>query len=215
MPEYADHVALILPSTRVGGHMNNMHEIIEEIKQLEQQLLEEFQKKEAEYYYRIKGKRVYFEEETKRLHKTLATKIHAYLFSASFLNILTVPIIWFCAMPAFFLDLVASIYQFSCFPVYGIPKVKRADYIVIDRQSLSYLNPIEKINCVYCGYFNGLMAYVQEMAARTEQYWCPIKHARKIAAIHSRYHKFIEYGNHQEYLDQLEEIRRDFNDLTS
>lgn len=193
--------------------MNKLEEIIEEIKKLEKQLLGEFQKKEDEYYYRIKGKRVYFEEETRKFHKTCATKIHAYLFDSSFLNILTVPVIWFCIIPALFLDLVATIYQQICFRVYGIPRVKRVDYIVIDRQSLSYLNPIEKLNCTYCGYFNGLIAYVQEMAGRTEQYWCPIKHARKLASRHSRYHKFVEYGNHQEYKDRLEKIRRDFSDL--
>ena len=193
--------------------MDKLQGIIEEIKRLEKELREEFQKKQAEFYYKIKGKRVYFEKETKKFHKTLATKIYTYLFNASFLNILTVPIIWFCIFPALFLDLVASIFQFICFKVYKIPNVKRNDYIVIDRQSLSYLNPIEKINCVYCGYFNGLIAYVQEIAARTEQYWCPIKHARKVGAIHTRYYKFMDYGDHREYQKRLEEIRKDFRDL--
>ena len=41
--------------------------------------------------------------------------------------------------------------------------------MVIDRYALSYLNVIEKLNCVYCEYVNGLIAYVQEIAARTEQ----------------------------------------------
>jgi len=193
--------------------MNKLQDIIEEIKILEKQLLVEFQKKEEEYFYRIKGNKVYFAEETKKYHKTLAKKIYSYLFDASFLNILTAPIIWFCIIPALFMDLVISIYQFICFKVYGIPLVKRNDHIMIDRQSLNYLNPIEKLNCVYCGYFNGLMSFIQEIAARTEQYWCPIKHARKLGAIHSRYHKFMEYGNHQSYLERLEEIRRDFKDL--
>jgi hypothetical protein len=193
--------------------MNKLQDIIEEIKKLEKELLAEFQKKEEEFFYKIKGKRVYFEKETKKLHKTLATKIYTYLFNASFLNILTVPIIWFCIIPAVFLDMVASIFQFICFKVYKIPNVKRNDYIVIDRQSLSYLNPIEKINCVYCGYFTGVIAYIQEIAARTEQYWCPIKHARKLGTIHKRYHKFMDYGDHREYQKRLAEIRKDFSDV--
>ena len=193
--------------------MNKLQDIIEEIKRLEKELLVEIQKKEDEFFYKIKGKRVYFEEETKRYHKAIASKISAYLLNASFLNILTTPIIWFCIIPALLLDLAASIFQFICFRVYRIPKVKRKDYIVIDRQSLSYLNPIEKLNCVYCGYFNGVISYVQEIAARTEQYWCPIKHARKIGTIHSRYHKFLEYGDGQEFQKRLAEIRRDFSDL--
>ena len=66
---------------------------------------------------------------------------------------------------------------------------------------------------MYCGYFNGLISYVQEIAARTEQYWCPIKHARKISTIHSRYKFFFEYGDGEEYKKNLEEIRQKFHDL--
>ena len=193
--------------------MNKLQDIIEEIKKLEKELLLEIQKKEEEFFYKIKGKRIYFEEETKKYHKALATKIYAYILNASLLNILTTPIIWFCIIPAVFMDLVASAYQFICFKIYDIPKVKRNDYIVIDRHSLSYLNPIEKLNCVYCGYVNGVIAYVQEIAARTEQYWCPIKHARKLGTIHNRYHKFLEYGDGQEFQKRLAEIRKDFSDL--
>ena len=114
---------------------------------------------------------------------------------------------------AMFMDLVVTIYQAICFRAYGIPRVVRGDYFVIDRHNLQYLNPVEKMNCIYCGYFNGLIAYVQEIAARTEQYWCPIKHARKLASIHSRYYKFIEYGDSATYQDRLEEVRRDLSDL--
>ena len=111
------------------------------------------------------------------------------------------------------MDLVVSLYHAVCFRVYKIPRVRREDYIVIDRHSLRYLNPIEKINCVYCGYFTGLITCVQEVAARTEQYWCPIKHARRVANIHSRYSKFIDYGDAQGYKKYLEQIRKEFDDL--
>jgi len=193
--------------------MNKLQDIIREIKKLEKELLAEIQKKEEEFFYKIKGGKVYFEEETKKYHKTVVIKINSYLLDASLLNILTAPIIWFCIIPAVFMDLVASIYQFICFKVYAIPKVNRNDYIILDRQSLSYLNPIEKLNCIYCGYFNGLIANVQEVAARTEQYWCPIKHARKLNTFHSRYYKFLEYGDSLSYQEKLEKIRRDFKDL--
>lgn len=193
--------------------MNTIQELIAEIKRLEKKLGIEIQKREDEFFYRIKGKKVFFEEATRRYHKSLATRLHTYLLHARFLNILTVPIIWFCLLPALFLDGVVSFYQFVCFPVYRIPRVRRADYVVIDRYALRYLNLIEKINCVYCGYFNGLIAYVQEIAARTEQYWCPIKHARKVAHIHSRYARFLEYGDGREYKNKIEEIRHGFHDL--
>lgn len=193
--------------------MNKIQDIIEEIKKLEKELLLEIEKKEEQFFYRVKDKKVYFEEETKKYHKTLVTKISTYLINASFLNILTVPVIWFCIIPALLMDMAASIYQLICFKVYEIPNVKRNDYIVIDRHKLSYLNPIEKLNCFYCEYFNGLIAYIQEIAARTEQYWCPIKHARKLKTIHNRYHKFLEYGDCQDYPKRLRELRKDFADL--
>jgi hypothetical protein len=108
-----------------------------------------------------------------------------------------------------------SIYQIVCFKIYKIPAVKRSKYIIIDRHNLAYLNIIEKINCFYCEYFNGLILYIQEIAARTEQYWCPIKHARKLSAMHSRYHKFLEYGDCQDYQKKLDALRQDFNDLNN
>lgn len=193
--------------------MKSISDIIEQIKDLEKILSLEIQKKEEEFFYEIHGKEVRFEEAAKRYQKTLVRKVHLYLLDASLLNILTAPVIWFCLVPMVFLDLVTTCYQAICFPVYKIPKVRREDYIVMDRHALKYLNAIEKLNCVYCGYVNGLIAYVQEIAARTEQYWCPIKHAKKIGDIHSRYNKFFEYGDGREYRDGIEAVRRDFDDL--
>ena len=175
--------------------------------------MQELQQKQDEYFYIIKGKRVRFEEETRRYHRTLVTNIRTYLAEASILNILTFPIIWSCLVPALFMDLVVSIYHSICFRIYGIPRVKRSDYIVIDHQNLAYLNWIEKMNCIYCSYFNGLIAWIQEIGARSEQYWCPIKHARKLSSIHGRYHKFISYGDSNNFQQRYEHVRRDFDDL--
>ena len=154
-----------------------------------------------------------FERETLQYHKALATRLHVYLANSGFLTTLTAPIIWSCLVPAVLLDLFVTIYHSVCFRIYGIPLVRRGDYIVVDRHNLQYLNAIEKLNCVYCGYFNGLIAYVQEIAARSEQYWCPIKHARRLGAIHNRYHRFIEYGDGELYQKRFDELRKGFDDL--
>jgi hypothetical protein len=72
-------------------------------------------------------------------------------------------------------------FQWICFPIH----VSRAcRYVVVDRHRLAYLNVIEKANCMCCSYGNGVIAYVSEIAARTEQYWCPIKPSRCVAAPH-------------------------------
>jgi len=193
--------------------MPNMQEIIEQIKSLEKRLSIEFQKKQEEFFYKINGKKVRFDKATKEYHKTFITKVRTYLYRAGFLKIITAPFVWFCIIPAFFLDLVVMAFQIICFPVYKIPKVSRSDYIVIDRHSLKYLNVIEKINCVYCGYFNGLMGFVREVGGRAEQHWCPIKHARKVGSIHSRYNKFLAYGDADSFKKDLERIKQDFDDL--
>lgn len=195
--------------------MKNLQDLLEQIKLLEKELYEEIQKKQEEYYYIIRGKKVRFEKAARRQHKALVTHIHTYLWHSKVRNLLSVPFIWSCLPPALFMDLVLSVFQAICFTLYRIPKVKRSEYIIIDRHSLAYLNVIEKINCVYCGYFSGVIAYVQEIAARTEQYWCPIKHARRVGSIHSRYNKFIEYGDAKKYKEDLGKIRNNFKDLTN
>jgi len=187
--------------------------LLEAMKKLEQEVLEEIEKKEAEFYYRVVGRKVRFEAEVRKQHRALMQRVSRYLSEAPLLNILTAPLIWFILIPALFLDLSVTVFQAVCFRAYGIPRVKRHRYIVVDRQSLAYLNPIEKLNCMYCGYVNGLIAYIREIAGRTEQYWCPIKHARRIASMHSRYGKFLEYGDAEGYRKRLEKIRRDFRDL--
>ncbi|HDH34008.1 MAG TPA: hypothetical protein ENH45_06550 [Nitrospirae bacterium] len=193
--------------------MERLQELIEKIKVLESELSIEIQKKQEEFFYNIKGRRVLFEEATRKYHKTLVTNVHTYLLNATVLNIVTAPIIWACLIPAVFMDLIITVYQAIYFPIYNIPKVDRSEHIIIDHHDLEYLNIFEKVNCVYCGYFNGMISYVQEVAARTEQYWCPIKHARKIKTIHSRYKKFFEYGDADGYKKEFGKVRRDFEDL--
>ena len=192
---------------------NRLQELLGKIKQLERELLVELQKKEKEYFYEVRNKKVLFQQGVKEHNKRLVKTIRAYLSDAPLLNIITAPVIWSCLLPALFMDLVITIYQLICFPVYSIPKVKRSDYIIIDRQYLSYLNLIEKINCCYCGYFTGLIGYVQEIAARTEQYWCPIKHARRTRMSHSRYKYFLDYGDGEGFREKNSEIRNRFDDL--
>jgi hypothetical protein len=188
-------------------------ELLEKLQHVENEVLHEIQRKEQEFFYQIHKKKVSFEQDAKKVHKKLIKKVRHYLQDASIKNILTAPIIWSCLIPALLMDLIITVFQEICFPIYGIPKVRRNDYIVLDRQYLSYLNGIERLNCVYCGYFNGVMGYAREIAGRAEQYWCPIKHARKIKSIHSRYKSFFDYGDAAGYRAKIEEVRRSFDDI--
>lgn len=190
-----------------------IEQLISKIKELERELRQELQERQEAFLYRIERNKVRFEQEVKERHRKLSKKVHRYLLDASLLNILTVPIIWGCLPPALLMDLAVTLFQAICFPIYGIPKVRRDRHIIFDRHALGYLNLIEKINCCYCSYFNGLTSYIREIAARTEQYWCPIKHARRISSIHSRYRYFFDYGDGEDYRRKLEEVRRAFADI--
>lgn len=194
---------------------NQLDNLIRQIKDLECELIEELQKQQEVFSYEIQQRRIHFEKNIILVHKQLARQLIQYIRDSSLKNILIAPVIWSCLFPALFMDFIVSLYHAICFPIFGIPKVVRQNYIVFDRQYLNYLNLIEKINCAYCSYFNGLIAYIQEIAARSEQYWCPIKHARRISTLHSRYQKFLSYGDAETYRAQVEVIRSDFKDLDS
>jgi hypothetical protein len=126
--------------------------------------------------------------------------------------LLSAPVIYAGWIPFLLLDFFVGVYQAVCFPIYGIPKARRADYVVFDREGLRYLNAVEKFNCFYCSYCNGVAAYAREVAARTEQYWCPIKHARRLRATHDRYPRFFDYGDAEAYRRGLERLRRQYED---
>lgn len=189
-----------------------IQELAGQIRELEKEMREEIQRIRI-HTYEIRDKAVVFSEEALRDHRARMEKLWHYLRKAKLKHILTAPVIWLCLFPAILLDLIVTLYQWVCFPVYGIPRVVRGDYIVMDRHYLAYLNVVEKLNCLYCGYFNGLMSYVAEVAGRTEQYWCPIKHARQLKVLHSRYDRFADYGNAEDYALKKEKLRQEFKDL--
>ncbi len=182
--------------------------LIEKIQVLEAELEAELGKRSAELHVGLEKGRAVFEEEILRRHRELKRGLAAYIFNANPLVILTAPVIYSLIVPLVLLDLFITVYQAICFPVYGIPKVRRRDYLVFDRGYLAYLNAVEKLNCAYCSYGNGLIAYAREIVGRTEQYWCPIKHARRVVGAHARYAKFDDYGDAENYHKQLEEFRK-------
>jgi len=179
----------------------------DEIKDLEKRINDELRKKQQSFRYKINKERVEFEREQIEKFKKMKLNVTRYLFESSILTIIVSPFIYFMLFPAIFLDLSAQCYQFFCFPVYRITKVRRSEYVVLDRHHLKYLNIIERINCTYCGYFNGVVAFVREIASRTEQYWCPIRHALKAKGLHSRQYDFISYGDPELYREKLKQLR--------
>jgi hypothetical protein len=187
--------------------------IAAKIRSLEEQLDNEIAERRAELRFTIKKRRVRFEAEIRRTHRSLRTRLSRYVFGARPLMLITAPIIYSVAIPLLLLDGFASVFQALCFRVYGIPRVERRRYVAFDRRHLAYLNGLEKLNCEYCSYATGVIAYVREIAGRTEQFWCPIKHAIRVRGTHPHYRRFLDYGDARAYREELAELRREIQGL--
>jgi len=190
-------------------------ELLGRLRDLEDEFEQKIAESRADFRYRFERNRVVFEDTVKARHKELKTGLLRFLRGSPLSTLITAPILYSVFIPIVLLDLWASLYQAVCFPIWRIPKVRRADYINLDRRHLSYLNAVQKLNCIYCGYANGLIAYIREIASLSEQYWCPIKHALRVKAPHKRYRNFVDYGDAQGFQDRLEALREDLQERGS
>lgn len=190
---------------------NKAEEIRGRLQRMETELAAELERllerNRKRFRYTVRAGRVRFEKGVRALHRSYRTGVIAYVRGAPVSYLLTAPLTYSLFVPLFFADVWVTLFQQVCFRIYGIKLVRRRDYIVFDRQLLGYLNAVEKLNCVYCSYGNGLIAYIREVAARTEQYWCPIKHARRTHDIHQRHEAFFDYGDADAYHSDLPKIR--------
>lgn len=110
-----------------------------------------------------------------------------------FRHLLSAPVIYSVIIPVVIADVWIELYHRICFPLYGLEHVKRRNYIRIDRHKLKKLTLLQKLNCMYCGYVNGWLNYARDVAARTEKYWCSIKHENVEGFIPPDHHKnFLE-----------------------
>lgn len=181
--------------------------LMEKMRSVEAEIETELARRQEELRFRFENNRIVFEDEVLRVHRAIKTRVLRYLSQANPLVILTAPVIYSLLIPIALLDIFVIIYQATCFPVYKIPQVRRRDYLIFDRHHLAYLNIIEKINCAYCSYANGAISFAREVAARTEVYWCPVKHARRILGPHPHYQGFADFGDAEGYRKQLNSMK--------
>lgn len=193
---------------------STLDDIIERLRSTQSELEAELNRlmteKRKKFQYTMQRGKVVFERSMQSWQSQQRTKAWQYLRDAPLMTILSAPLIYAMIIPLVILDASTIVFQQICFRLYGIPRVQRSDYLIIDRHHLAYLNFIEAANCVYCGYANGLIAFVREVASRLEQYWCPIKHARLMLDEHSRMQEFFDYGDADTYRQGLEDIRKDW-----
>lgn len=174
---------------------SKIKEILEKIESLNEALKKEHQRISEKYGFSLEKRKVIFLEKIRSRNKRFRMPAWKYVMPRSMRHLLSIPFIYMMIIPAVTLDIFISIYQMVAFPLYGIPKVKRREYIIYDRRFLDYLNVVQKIHCIYCTYVNGLFGYAVEIGARTERYWCPIKAASKPKHYHDWYKDFADYGD--------------------
>ena len=187
---------------------SQISDLLDMIDELQGKLEAEFSKRRAELNVRLEKGKVVFESEIRQRHREMRVGFWEFI-SRTRPNILVVaPVTYSLIVPLILLDAFVSIYQAVCFPLLGVEKVRRSEHMAFDRHHLGYLNALQKLNCLYCSYANGLISFVREIAGRTEQFWCPIKHARRVAGVHERYAKFLDFGDGESYQTEVENLRK-------
>jgi hypothetical protein len=186
---------------------HKIKELIEEIDAMKLKLAEEIDKQESHISYEIKNGYVTFEKEVLAKQRENMKNLLTWFREVPLLHLLTAPLIYTMVIPAIIFDVLLFVYQQIAFRVFKFESIKRSDYMHFDHHYLGYLNIIEKLNCFYCSYFNGLMLYASAIAGRTELFFCPIKHAKKVVSQHSYYEEFLSYGDEEEYQKKLKALR--------
>jgi len=193
--------------------IGKINSIIDEIRTLEDELEELINEHQQSFLYKVKGAKIEFETTVLAQQKALKMSLAQWLKASRIQSIISIPFIYGMIFPIALMHLAIEIYQAICFPLYNIPKAKRSDYFIADRQQLPYLNIIEKINCAYCSYGNAVIAYTREIIGRTELYWCPIKHAKKTLGTHKYYQQFLSFGEFEDYHDKTAKLRTHLSEL--
>ena len=169
--------------------------ILQEIENKRKELAEEYERIKKKYNFEYIKWKITFSKQQKLENKKKKRSIWKTTKSTTFREYISIPFIYSMMIPAVILDLFLFMYQQTAMRLYRIPLVKRSDYITLERKHLDYLNWVEKLNCIYCSYVNWLFAYAVEIAWRTEKYWCPIKHAKKMTSSHNWEKYFADYGD--------------------
>lgn len=189
----------------------SIDEIVSRLRALEEELQTELTIKRHEIEFAIENRRVRFPPDVLQRQSLHKIGIVRFLRTSRWRVALVAPIVYAGLLPFALMDVFVTLYERLCFPVFGIPRVRRSDHLVFDRADLPYLNLIEKFNCFYCSYGNGVAAFLREVAARTEQYWCPIKHSRRLLAPHDAYPRFFEFGDGRAYREGLDRLQRQYS----
>jgi len=182
---------------------SRISKILRDIDNKKKELKIAYYELKDKYWFSFRDWKIIFTKAVKNRNKLFKNPLFKNFWWRDFSFILSMPFIYVMIIPIGILDIFLILYQNICFRIYKIPLVKRKKYMVYDRQVLDYLNRLQKINCLYCSYSNGVIAFWTEISGRTEKFRCPIKHARKNEGAHTRQDKFADYGDPEWFLKEF------------
>lgn len=191
---------------------SKISEILKDIANKKKELLKEYEKLKDKYGFTILKWKIIFKSDIAKRNKLFKENLFRYILSARVRHLLSAPFIYAMIIPTIILDIFLFVYQQICFRLYDIPFVKRSDYVTLDRKALDYLNVIQKFNCLYCSYVNGIFSYAVEIWWRTEKYWCPIKYAKKMKWGHDWQEYFADFWDPEWFKDAFNK-NHEFNRL--
>ncbi len=113
---------------------SRIDELFEQAAKLEHEVERELNTARDRWHYRIESGRIRFEQDVRTAHKRLRHSIPKYLSESNLLTVLVSPVIYSLVIPIAILDLWVTVYQWACFPVYDVDRVRRSTYVVFDRQ---------------------------------------------------------------------------------
>ncbi len=139
---------------------------------------------------------------------------HKYKYPGIIRWLVGAPLVWLMIVPVIISDVFLELYHQIAFPIFGIHKVKRSQYIrIMDREKLPYLTWYEKMGCMYCGYVNGWLHYASVVAGRTQNYFCAISHLESRGFVPSEFEKsFAKYGDESTLRRRYEKHHLDFGE---
>ncbi|MCE9633488.1 MAG: hypothetical protein K8Q92_04810, partial [Methylophilales bacterium] len=103
---------------------DKIRQLLDQMNALEEEMRTALHEQKIPMFFEIKGKRVEFEKSIREAHHKLKIGFFRWLLTRP-QNLITGPIIYGMAVPIVLLDLCISFYQATCFPIYGITKVRR------------------------------------------------------------------------------------------
>lgn len=84
---------------------------------------------------------------------------------------------------AFHLSVAVILYQWLLKPLFGLPRVRWADHVILDRHRYQELGWFDVFNCWFCGYANGLCTMINTEMDNLSRYQGRLTGARALLAI--------------------------------